>query len=190
LVNRHGRAQLVADVRRHMLPAAIIRKLESPEWPTYRDLRLRALAESPDSFGNTLDAEQSLPNEAWASRLAGGVSSGLELPLIAEVGGKAAGLTWAKVDASNATLVNVYQMWVAPEFRGAGVGRMLLRTVVGWARARNASSVCLKVTCGDTPAARLYTREGFEPEGKTEPLRPGSSLDVQPMRLPLNEGAV
>ena len=134
--------------------------------------------------------EGNLPPENWARRLAAGATSGLDLPLIAEASGKPAGLTWARIDASDASLVNLYQMWVAPEFRGKGLGRMLLRAAVGWARGRKASCVDLKVTCSNIPAVRLYTSEGFKPSGQTEPLRPGSPLLAQPMRLLLNEGAV
>ena len=82
----------------------IVRTLESSEWPTYRDLRLRALAESPDAFGSTLAAEQGSSAEEWIARLSNGTSSGLDLPLIGEIDRKAAGLAWAKVDASNTRL--------------------------------------------------------------------------------------
>ena len=119
------------------------------------------------------------------ARLSNGTTSGLDLPLIAEVGSKAAGLAWAKVDASNTSLVNLYQMWVAPEFRRQGLGRLLLRAAVAWARARNAHSVHLKATCGDTPAMGLYAGEGFKPVGQSEPLRPGSASLAQPMVLQL-----
>ncbi len=36
----------------------IVRTFAPHEWPTYKDLRLRALADSPDAFGSTLAAEQ------------------------------------------------------------------------------------------------------------------------------------
>src|SRR5207302_34276 len=37
----------------------------------------------------------------------------------------------------------------------------------------------LGVTCGDSPARRLYTSAGFKPVGRVEPLRPMSELMVQ-----------
>lgn len=76
-------------------------------------------------------------------------------------------------------------MWVAPGHRGLGAGRMLLEAVIAWAKAQNASYLDLGVTCGDRPARRLYERAGFKPKGKPQPLRPGSTLLVQPMRLAL-----
>ena len=166
-----------------------VRKLEPAEWPTYRALRLRALADSPDAFGSTLAIEQGLSEEHWSTRLARGVTSELDLPLVAEVRREAAGLVWARVDAADPSIVSICQMWVAPEFRSHGAGRMLLRAAVEWARSLNAKSVQLGVTCGDTPAVRLYTREGFTPVGPRESLRPGSPLAGQTMRLHLTEGA-
>jgi GNAT superfamily N-acetyltransferase len=173
-----------------MVASATVRPFASSEWATFRELRLRALEESPDSFGSTLAMEGSLPLENWSRHLAATAKSGSDLPLIAEAGGTPAGLTWAKVDASDAALVNVNQMWVAPEFRGRGLGRMLLRAALEWARGRKANRVHLSVACGNSPAMQLYVSEGFKPSGQSEPLRPGSTLLVQPMRLLLNEGAV
>jgi GNAT superfamily N-acetyltransferase len=171
------------------MPASLtVRKYESSEWPLYRDLRLRALSQSPDAFGSTLAAEQGRSADDWAARLAAGSTSGLDLPLLAQANGHGAGLAWAQVDASNPSVLNLYQMWVAPEYRGQGLGRMLLRAAIDWARARHAHAMHLGARRGDTPAMRLYTREGFRPLCHGEPLRPGSSPLFQDMWLPLYEG--
>jgi ribosomal protein S18 acetylase RimI-like enzyme len=163
--------------------------LEASEWAQYREVRLRSLTESPNAFGSTLSVEQERGEEAWAARLSSAAISGQDCPLVAEQDGKVIGLVWAKVDSSDGSAVNVFQMWVAPDCRGRGVGSMLLREVVAWARSRNARSVQLGVACGDTSAARLYAREGFKTFGTTEPLRPGSELLAQSMQLMLNEAA-
>ncbi|SFV12903.1 GNAT family N-acetyltransferase [Pseudoduganella namucuonensis] len=159
-----------------------IRQLAAHEWPAYRDIRLRSLAESPEAFGSTLAAEEVRAPEAWAARLAAAVVSGQDCPLIAESGGAPVGLLWAKVDAGDPAIVNLFQMWVAPECRGHGVAAALLRESVAWARSRRALVVQLDVTCGDTSAARLYVREGFQPHGAPQP-RPGTALFEQTMRL-------
>ena len=64
-----------------------IRTFAQHEWAVYKDLRLRALADSPDAFGSTLAKEQNRSDAEWASRLAAGVNS-WDLPLVAEVDGK------------------------------------------------------------------------------------------------------
>jgi GNAT superfamily N-acetyltransferase len=164
-----------------------IRKLQPPEWARYRAVRLRSLADAPDAFGGTFAAEQARTDEAWQAQLIAAAASGEDHPLVAEHGGEAIGLAWAKVEASDNSAVNVFQMWVAPQHRRRGIGSELLVVVIGWARSRNARSVQLGVTCGDSSASRLYFRKGFEAFGPEKELRPGSEFKFQSMRLVLRE---
>jgi|GEM_PF-158627 len=170
--------------------AITVRKFDVAEFSAYRRLRLLALEESPDAFGSTLGAEQPRTDEEWASRLQVGCNSGLDLPLIGQVGTTAAGLAWGKVDRSDCTIVHLYQMWVAPEFRDRGVARLLLRTIVAWVASLQARSIHLGVICGESPAMRLYVSEGFVPFGQVEPLRSGSVLLSQSMRFQIPNAAV
>ena len=153
------------------------------QWELYRDLRLSSLLDSPDAFGGTHALEVARPPEVWQARLAAAATSGLDLPLLARVGEGLAGLCWAKRDASHLDIVNLYQMWVAPRFRGAGVGSALLQRCTGWARSIGAAEVRLGVTLADSPAYRLYLRHGFLPVGEPEPLREGTDLLAQNMSL-------
>ena len=155
------------------------------EWQRYRDLRLRALADSPDAFGSTLAHEQSRTDDEWAARLINASTSRADLPLVARVSGQVAGLAWAKINPLDHKVVNLYQMWVAPEFRQLGVGQMLLNRAIDWAREVNAQSMMLGVTCSNSSALRLYTRTGFVALGEPEPLRVGSTLISQYMQLVL-----
>ena len=167
-----------------MISTPVIRSFAADEWKTYKDLRLGALADSPDAFGSTLAREKDRPDADWC-RLASDIASLGDLPLVAEILGEPIGLAWGRIESSGLDVANLYQMWVAPNYRGLGVGRMLLEAVIAWAKAANACYLALAVTCGDSPAMRLYVRAGFQPLGGPEPLRPGSELLAQPMRLTL-----
>lgn len=162
-----------------------VRAFSADEWRIYKDLRLCALADSPDAFGSTLAEEASRLDTEWARRLASGADSRMNLPVVAEVHSEPIGLAWGRIESPNPDVAVLYQMWVAPTHRGLGAGRMLLRAVIAWARARNASFLDLGVTCGDSPARRLYERAGFKPRGEPQPLRQGSTLLAQSMRLEL-----
>jgi GNAT superfamily N-acetyltransferase len=166
-----------------------IRTFAGDEWRLYRDLRLRALADSPDAFGSTLVEEAGRPDAEWARRLASSADVRVNLPLVAEIRGQLVGLAWGRIDTSNPEVAALYQMWVAPPHRGRGVGEKLLEAVIAWATAQNAISLDLGVTCGDSPARRLYERAGFKPMGEPQPLRTGSTLLAQPMRLALKDAA-
>lgn len=175
-------------------PASItVRNLTADEWQQYRQTRLRSLVDSPNAFGSTFAAEKDRSDEAWATRLLLATSSGKDHPLVAEipdVSNEFAGLLWAKEDATDTSIVHIFQMWVAPEYRGQGVATELLRAAILWARSRCAKLVQLGVTCGDSAAMRLYLREGFRAIGTPEPLRPDSALLEQTMRLVLEQTPV
>lgn len=163
----------------------VVRRLRDDEWGAYRDVRLRALSDSPDAFGSTFEREQVRSDAEWTDRVVAGVRSDLDLPLVAVEASGFVGLAWGKIMPSEVDTAHVFQMWVAPEYRGRGLGAELLSRIVGWARDTTARRVVLNVTCGDTPARRLYVRAGFRDMGETQPLRPGATLRSQPMCLDL-----
>jgi len=162
-----------------------VRRLGADDWRVYRDLRLRALADSPDAFGSTLEFERQHSDAHWAERLSSGAASGWSLPLAAVDGNQLVGLVWGRIDPSEPWTAHVFQMWVAPERRGLGIGKALLDSVAAWAKEAKARHLELRVTCGDTAATRLYDRAGFKAFGDPEPLRRGSDVVAQPMRLEL-----
>jgi ribosomal protein S18 acetylase RimI-like enzyme len=170
-------------------PAGIrIRRFAPHEWPAYRQLRLRSLADAPDAFGSSIKAEEAWAHELWMARLMAADVSGRDCPLVAEstaADGAMLGLVWAKCDAEDAGIVNLFQMWVAPEARGRGVALALLDAAVAWARAIGARTVRLGVVCDNAAAVQLYTRTGFRNVGEPEPIRPGSARLEQTMQLAL-----
>jgi GNAT superfamily N-acetyltransferase len=164
-----------------------VRRFAPDEWRIYRQLRLQALAESPDAFGRTLSEEEFRPDAEWSARLAS--DSGSDLPLVAEVNGKPLGLAWGKRDPSSSDTAHLYQMWVAPAHRRLRVGQLLLDGVIAWATAADVRWMVLGVNCGDTPAMRLYLRAGFKPTGEPGTMRCGVALLGQPMRAQLKPRA-
>ena len=166
----------------------VIRTLEPHEWPAYREIRLRSLADSPDAFCSTLADEQNRSPDLWAARLSAAAVSGRDAPFVAELSGAVVGLLWAQLDAVNPAVANLFQVWVAPESRGLGVAAGLLQQAIAWAASRNASLVQLSVTSGDTAAVRLYRRAGFQVVGAPLARRPGLPLLEQTMALPITAG--
>jgi ribosomal protein S18 acetylase RimI-like enzyme len=160
-----------------------IRTLHPDDWPVYRDLRLRALADAPYAFCSTFAEESQRTDDAWAARLAAPALGAYQQgwPFAAELDGTPVGLSWVKMEGASASL---YQVWVASEARGRGVGAALLDAAITWARARGAQALHLGVTAGDGAAARLYRRTGFVDVGAPAP-RPGTVLFEQAMMLTL-----
>jgi ribosomal protein S18 acetylase RimI-like enzyme len=169
--------------------AVLVRRLLPDEWRAYRAIRLRALADAPEAYGSTLAREEGLPDETWATRVAKSAVSGIDCALVAEQGGQFGGLLWAKVDADDAGRVNLFQVWVAPEWRGRGVAAALLDEALAWARSRGTRVVHLGVNNTNAGAIRLYGRAGFQQIGEPYLMREGAPHMEQEMRLVLTGAA-
>jgi GNAT superfamily N-acetyltransferase len=61
-------------------------------------------------------------------------------------------------------------MWVAPAWRGHGVGDRLVEAVLAWAGGEGFTSVRLWIATGNPSAERLYARHGFATTGRIQPM--------------------
>jgi ribosomal protein S18 acetylase RimI-like enzyme len=161
-----------------------VRAARTEEWRSVRDLRLRALADSPDAFGSTLDRERTHGEPEWVGWISGW--QGAVNRLFVAVDGDA----WVGMAVGSRgegeERVHVYGMWVDPRRRRAGLGRRLLDEVFAWARATGAAEIELGVTGSNRDAVTFYERMGFTDTGERHPLREGSSLEVVVMRRRLD----
>ncbi|MFC6285675.1 GNAT family N-acetyltransferase [Nocardioides sp. GCM10027113] len=150
--------------------------LAADDWTAFRRIRLRALADAPDAFGATVAQAAAQPDETWQERAAG---PGRILLALEDGEPLAMGGAYAPEGAHEAM---IWGMWTAPEARGRGHAQRILAELVAWCRERGLD-VLLHVTDGNDAARRLYRRHGFEPVGEWSPLRPGSDLRVETLRL-------
>jgi GNAT superfamily N-acetyltransferase len=147
-----------------------VRRIRADEAAALREIRLRALADTPLAFGSTYAREAAFPPErweAWASESAAGAAQATFLAV--GEGDVPVGLAFAVIDA-DAAQAHLYSMWVAPEARGRGTGAALVGAVVEWTAANGARTLRTAVTLGNDAAARLYERAGFRDTGVREPL--------------------
>jgi ribosomal protein S18 acetylase RimI-like enzyme len=136
-------------------------------WEVVRTLRLAALADAPDAFCATHDAEAALTEADWRDRLARpDVDS-----LVAWVGDDPAGVTVVE-PWEDGEVAGVGTVWVTPAARGLGVGDALLTLAVDVARRRGYRRAALEVGDHNAPAQRLYARHGFTATGRTSTMPP------------------
>ena len=162
------------------------RRARASDWEALRQLRLRALADAPDAFASTLDAELALPAEVWRQRAEGGPASAT---FIAGQDGVDVGLAGVFAEADPPGRMHLISMWVDPRHRRQGVARALIDLVIGWAAERRASEVVLWVADQNDAARRLYERLGFRPTGERQPLPSNPARTESCMRLPLGGSA-
>ena len=156
-----------------------VRRVRPDEWPKLRALRLSALADAPMAFGSTLSREEAFPDHVWRERAAGGASGADRATFIAERDGEWIGLATGLAkdpDDPNDTRPVLVGMFVAPSWRGRGVGVALVDAVIAWARERRASGLCLRVMATNSPAIALYNKCGFRRTGEPKPLAHSPSI--------------
>lgn len=153
-----------------------LRTVSGEDWEAFRALRLRALADAPTAFGATLAEAEAQPELVWRSRADGPGPLVMAYDVDEPV---AMGGLFAPEGSAEAF---VWGMWVAPEARGRGLGSRILAMLVDHARGLD-RSVVLHVTEGNDAARRLYEAHGFVGTGEWQPLREGSDLRIEALRL-------
>jgi GNAT superfamily N-acetyltransferase len=134
----------------------------------FQALRLRALRESPESFGSTYEEEADRSLELVAKRLAGEPEAGFVIgawltesgPLVGIVGCyRELRVKWRHTGV-------VWGTFVAPEARGRGLGRLLMDTLLGEARRwPDVTQLTLTVVPEHATARALYLSRGFTSVG-------------------------
>lgn len=160
-----------------MSVSVTIRTIGVEEWPLWRDVRLRALTDSPDAFRPTLEEESAQPDQWWAETI-GATSQHPRGGLwVAEIDGKAVGMLFGRL-SPDLNLLSVGAMWVAPLVQ-RGVGRGLLEAAIESAREEGAAQAELWVSEENSIAQSFYRRAGFRPTADTQRLREGSRITVR-----------
>ncbi len=157
-----------------------IRGGQPDDWPVYREIRLRMLAESPDAYGSSHAHEAVFTESTWRERAANPMLF-LAVNQNDEVVGTATGLP------TQPGTVDVVAMYVAPDARGRGCAGRLLGAVAAAAPEHGAQRLVLRVTRGNRAASRCYTRYGFRPTGRSWPMERKPELTEVELELPLDQ---
>jgi ribosomal protein S18 acetylase RimI-like enzyme len=131
--------------------------LAEDEWPRLQSIRLAALREDPSAFLNSHKEEATYGEQQWRQELSRGqwyimVSGHKEIGLL--------GVTREGTMSEHKYYLEY--LWVAPDFRQAGLASSLLRTALARLRASGVRTVWLYILDGNEQAMRLYRRFGFQ----------------------------
>jgi GNAT superfamily N-acetyltransferase len=151
-----------------MTPATMVsvRQLGVADWERLRDVRLRALTESPSSYCGTYDDEVRSDRsrwERWLSPPSAIFVAKRHDDVVGMIGGIRAGEDEGDTDA-----VMMVAMWVDPVARGNGIAEALTDSLIGWARDEGYPRMVLWVYDVNPRAAAFYRRYGFADTGRTE----------------------
>lgn len=139
----------------------LIRRLVPSDAVAYQSLRLAALRESPTAFSSSYEEECDTPLSTIEAHMAPdsgrnrfGAFDGADLVAVVGVGREGARKVHHKGFIGG--------MFVAPAWRGKGLGRQLLEQALAFADAMpGLHQVTLTVTAGNAAAVTLYESMGF-----------------------------
>jgi ribosomal protein S18 acetylase RimI-like enzyme len=146
-----------------MTEKPLIRDLTGTDAAAFRALRLRSLRNHPEAFAAAYEDEQTIPleqtvellNKPTTERFVLGAF--IQSELIGMAGGYHDSLQKVKHRA------HIWGIYVAPEARGQGIGRVLLVEAIQRLEAMDGvEEIKLAVTVGNDIARSLYTSVGFE----------------------------
>ncbi|HEY2466861.1 MAG TPA: GNAT family N-acetyltransferase [Terracidiphilus sp.] len=146
----------------------VIKRITAEDGLVFKDVRLRALQDSPTSFSGTYAKEVQSPNEEWRER-ADRCNGDLRVGFLAYDDDRACGMVFCFRDELDETEGSILSMWVDPAVRRAGVGKLLIDSVVDWAKSRGIRGLKLMVTSVNGGAIGFYERNGFRMSGATGP---------------------
>jgi ribosomal protein S18 acetylase RimI-like enzyme len=158
----------------------VVRRIRSDEWEALRDVRLRALADSPNAFGSTYARESEHDDEFWRKWASEGNT------FVASDGDRLVALAAGYLDEERPGTAVLIAVWVAPEARGRALGEQLVEAVAGWARAARASKLRLAVALENEHAVALYRRTGFLDTGERERLASNAAIAEMVMERELD----
>ena len=142
-------------------------ELQPDDWRALRVIRLEAFRTEPAAFSTTYAEALARPDEDWQARLA----SAQSVHFAAMSFGRVVGMAGAHLasDEGDPTVAVIFGMYVNAVYRGQGVGRLLLRTLIARLLAEpTIAAVQLWVRPGQLPARRLYESLGFRVIGEDD----------------------
>jgi GNAT superfamily N-acetyltransferase len=143
--------------------AVTIRAARETDVSAFRDLRLEALRDHPESFSADYAANLARPLDEWMDRLRFGERGDAETIYFATHAEKLIGMSGIVRGASPKTRhgAMLWGVYVQPDWRGFHIADGLITACLEWARASGVQLVKLGVVTTNAAAIRCYTRLGF-----------------------------
>jgi ribosomal protein S18 acetylase RimI-like enzyme len=152
-----------------------LHQITQPLASHYKAVRLRALQDTPSAFGSTYASESQFTDTDWQQRTAN-LCTPRSIGYLARYHDEYCGIAVSFLNEQNPQHAELMSMWVAPEQRRTGTGRLLVDAIESWARSRGAHTFQFMVTSKNLDAIAFYQRLGFTPTGRTEPYPPNPTL--------------
>lgn len=167
--------QAAPGASRRCRSVIVIARVTPGNVSTFKDVRLRALLDTPSAFGSTYAKESELSDAEWTRR-AMRWNGERGIGFLAIDDGIGCGIVGSFLDDDDAASATLVSMWTAPTHRRQGIARQLVDEVMVWARAHDVKQMRLMVTSTNAAAIAFYEQLGFAGTGRTEPYPNDASV--------------
>ena len=165
----------------------MIERIRAEQWPLLRELRLASLADSPEAFGQRLEAAAGQPDEEWQAAARASAEGNRRCWFIAWQGERPIGLVQGRRRPPDDCLL--FSMWVSPAARRSGHGRALVDAIAEWGAGWGARRVLLWVIAGNDSALEFYRRLGFAAVDSGPDADSGGAHGALAMERPITPAA-
>ena len=129
--------------------------LDADDWARLRDMRLKALIDSPHAFGGTFEKESLFDEQQWRSDFA------KQTHIVASVNGVDAAMMYVEnLEGDFGAKCWIGGCWSDPDFRGTGLMRAMFEFLDKHAESRDWSVQGLGVWTDNTAAIAAYEKLG------------------------------
>lgn len=139
-----------------------IRQCRPDDWERVKLLRLAALADAPYAFPETLEEAKQMPDSGWQTIAIRNSRGEESIHALAFNDEEPIGMAGGFISQTDRNRAHVAALWIDPRFRGAGIGKGLVRFIVNWASNLGAKVLTATVTLDNLKAQALYKKSGFE----------------------------
>ncbi|MGN6753714.1 MAG: GNAT family N-acetyltransferase [Intrasporangium sp.] len=142
----------------------LVARVDPGDWQRLRDVRLAALADSPEMFGSSVARERAFDETEWRKRAARPAT------FLASRGAGDVGMAGV-YEFEGSWLV--MGMWLAPAARGTGAVDALIHACESVAQDAGATTIALAVMEDNARGRSAYLRLGYQFTGEREHVRDG-----------------
>src|SRR5436853_4071245 len=103
-----------------------IRSAKAGEWKLWKEIRLQALVDAPESFGERHEDSQKKTDETWEHEFQKIIKSDNQCLLFAEASNQTVGMLYVFVRNPSDDVGGIGGLWISPEYRKMGVGTQIL----------------------------------------------------------------
>ena len=148
------------DIQKTGLTVSITR-LPADRWEVYRKIRLEGLETEQIAFSSSAEDEAKAPESLWKERI--------ENHIFAQKGSEVVGVIGLlfRPRQKQKHIADIFGLFVKKEFRGIGIGDLLLKEAIKAASSREGiMKIELGVIEDQVPAVALYEKNGFKRVGR------------------------